>query len=148
MEYLDTNILVRYLTKDDPDQSARAYALLQEVEQGRRDVAMIEAAFAEVIFVLASKRLYNLPRAEIAKLLLPVVLLNGLRIGCKSSEKQVYISALYLYETTKLDFADILTIARMRNEGVHTVISFDTDFDQFSPAITRQEPQLPRQQAA
>jgi predicted nucleic acid-binding protein len=34
MEYLDTNILVRYLTKDDPEKSAKAYAFLQEVEQG------------------------------------------------------------------------------------------------------------------
>jgi len=61
MEYLDTNILVRYLTQDDADQSARAYAFLQEVEQGARSVAMTEAALAEVIYVLSSKKLYHLP---------------------------------------------------------------------------------------
>src|SRR5260370_38857467 len=100
MEYFDTNILVRYLTKDDPEKAARAYAFLQEVEQGARVVAMTEAVFAEVVFVLSSKRLYHIPRAEIVKRLLPVVMLKGLRIGCKSSEKQIYTDALPLIVTT------------------------------------------------
>ena len=142
MEYLDTNILVRYLTKDDPGKAARAYALLQEVEQGERIVAMTEAVFAEVVFVLSSKRLYHIPRAEIVQRFLPVVMLKGLRMGCKPSEKQIYTDALYLYETTPLDIADVLTVARMRYEGVQTVISFDTDFDRF-PDITRKEPGEP-----
>ena len=145
MEYLDTNILVRYLTKDDPEKAARAYAFLQEVEQGARTVAMTEAGFAEVVFVLSSKRLYHIPRHEIVKRLLPVVLLKGLRIGCKPSEKQIYTDALHLYETTPLDLADALTIARMRHEGVQTVISFDRDFDNF-PHITRKEPEKPSQE--
>ena len=145
MEYLDTNILVRYLTKDDPEKAAKAYAFLQEVEQGERVVAMTEAVLAEVISVLSSEKLYNLPRPEIVKRLLPVVMLKGLRIGCKPSEKQIYTDALHLYETTTLDVADVLTIARMRHEGVLTVISFDTDFDQFS-WITRKEPEKPSQE--
>ena len=145
MEYLDTNILVRYLTKDDPEKAARAFAFLQEVEQGVRTVAMTEAVFAEVIFVLSSKRLYHIPRAEIVKRLLPVVMLKGLRIGSKPSEKQIYTNALHLYETTTLDMADVLTIVRMRHEGVQTVISFDTDFDQFS-WIVRKEPEKSNQE--
>ncbi len=145
MEYLDTNILVRYLTKDDPNLAARAYAFLQEVEQGTRAVAMTEAVLAEAIYVLSSKRLYNIPRPEIVKRLLPVILLKSLRIGCKPSDKQVYTDALHLYETTTLDFPDVLTVARMRHEGVQTVISFDTDFDRFSD-ITRLEPEEPSQE--
>jgi len=73
-------------------------------------------------------------------------MLKSLRLGCKPSEKQIYTDALRLFETTKLDFVDVLTIARMWHEGVQTVISFDTDFDQF-PSITRQEPQLTEPQA-
>ena len=145
MEYLDPNILIRYLTKDDADQSARAYAFLQEVELGARSVAMTEAALAEVIYVLSSKRLYHLPRPVIVKRLLPVVMLKSLRIGCKPSEKQIYTDALRLFETTKLDFVDVLTFARMRHEGVQTVISFDTDFDQFS-WIARKEPEKSNQE--
>jgi predicted nucleic acid-binding protein len=144
MEYLDANVLVRYLTKDDPHLAARAYAFLQEVEQGERIVAMTEAVLAEVIYVLSSKNLYALPRPEMVKRLLPVVLLKNLRIGCKPSEKQMYTNALHLYETTSLDFPDVLIVARMRHEGVQIVISFDTDFDRF-PDIRREEPEEPMQ---
>lgn len=138
MEYLDTNVLVRYLTKDDPDLAARAYAILQEVEQGTRPIFMTEAVLAEVIYVLSSKRLYNIPRPEIVKRVLPVLLLKDLRIGCKPSDKQVYTDALHLYETTTLDFPDVLIISHMRHDGTQGVISFDTDFDDF-PDITRKE---------
>lgn len=142
MEYLDTNVLVRYLTKDDPDLAARSYAVLQEVEQGTRPVFITEAVLAEVIYVLSSKKLYNIPRPEIVRRILPVVMLKGLRIGCKPSDKQTYTDALHLYETTTLDFPDVLIIAHMRHEGVQNVISFDTDFDDF-PDLTRKEPGEP-----
>ena len=145
MEYLDTNVLVRYLTKDDPDLAARAYAVLQEVEQGTRPIFMIEAVLAEVIYVLSSKKLYNIPRPEIVKRILPVIMLKDLRIGCKPSDKQVYTDALHLYETTTLDFPDVLIISHMRHDGAQGVISFDTDFDHF-PDITRQEPEEPSQE--
>ncbi len=147
MEYLDTNIILRYLIKDDPDKAARAYALLQQVEQGNRIVATTEAVIAEVIYVLASKKTYNVPRSEIVKLLQPVLMLKGLKIGCKAAEKLMYADALTLYATTKLDFADAIILARMKYEEVTTIISFDTDFDRF-PYVTRVEPELAENQAA
>src|SRR2546423_14422563 len=144
MEYLDANVIIRFLTKDDPDQSERAYAVLQEVEQGTRPVFLTEAGLAEVISVLSSKKLYHLPRPEIVKLILPIILLKGLRIGWKPSDKQLYTDALHLYETTTLAFPDVLIIAHMRHEGAQAVISFDTDFDTF-PDLTRNEPEKIRQ---
>ncbi len=140
MEYLDTNIILRYLLKDDPDKAARAYALLQEVEQGNRTVATTEAVIAEVIYVLSSKRTYNLPRDLVVKRLMPIIMLKGLKIGCKAVDKRMYADALTLYKTSPtLDFADAIILARMKHEGVTTIISFDTDFDDF-PNVTCVEP--------
>ena len=147
MEYIDTNIILRYLLKDDPDKAARAYSLLQEVEQGNRTVATIEAVIAEVVYVLASKKTYHIPRDVIAQRLLPIILLKGLKIGCKATEKQMYADALNYYATTKLDFADAVILAHMKHEGVTTILSFDTDFDDF-PEITRKEPEPAKKEAA
>src|SRR5436309_2002615 len=108
MEYIDTNILVRSLSQDDPEKAARTDALLQEVQQGRRMVATTEAVIAEVIYVLSSKKTYHLARAEIVKRLLPILMFTGLRIGSAPSEKQMYADALNLYTTTQLDFTDAL----------------------------------------
>jgi predicted nucleic acid-binding protein len=59
---LDTNVLLRYLTDDDPDHAERALRLLQRVEAGERSVLLTEGVLIEIVQVLASKRLYNLPR--------------------------------------------------------------------------------------
>jgi uncharacterized protein len=147
MEYIDTNIILRYLSKDDPDKAARAYALLQEVEQGKRIVITTEIVIAEVLYVLSSKRTYNVPRQEIVKRLLPVLMLKGLKIGCKPSDKLMYADALNLYAITNLDFADALLIARMKQDNIMVINSFDSDFDAF-PEITRREPELPEKHAA
>jgi len=61
MKFFDTNIIIRYLTRDDPEKAARAYAFLQEVEKGNEIVTTTEAVIAEGVHVLSSKRLYNYP---------------------------------------------------------------------------------------
>jgi predicted nucleic acid-binding protein len=141
MEYIDTNIIIRYLTKDDPEKAKRAFALFQAVDQGTQAIAITEAVIAEVIYVLSSKRLYNLSRAEITKRFLPILLLKGASIGCKPADKPIYAQALHLYATTGLDFTDTLILAKMRQAGIRVVYSFDTGFDRF-PDIVRKEPEV------
>src|SRR5690349_12275240 len=112
MEYIDTNIIIRYLTKDDPEKAKRVYRLLQAVDRGERTIFITEAVIAEVIYVLSSKRLYNLKRSEIAKRFLPILLPKGVFLGCKPSDRNMYTQALHFYATTSLDFADALILAR------------------------------------
>src|SRR4051812_18628177 len=124
MENIDTNIIIRYLTKDDPDKAERVYALFQLVGRGDRFVSITEAVIAEVIYVLSSKRLYNLPRIEIAKRLLPILLLKGVNIGCKPADKYMYTQAMHIYATTAIDFTDALIVSKTRQTETKTVISF------------------------
>src|SRR5438105_465375 len=106
MKFLDTNIIIRYLTRDDAEKAARAYAFLQTVETGAEEVTTTEAVIAEVIHVLSSKHVYNYPREEIVKRLLPVLQLKGLRLP----HKKWYIEALLLYAQQKIDFVDVLIV--------------------------------------
>lgn len=142
MKFLDTNIILRYLTKDDPEKAARAYAFLQEVEKGSEMVTTTEAVITEIVHVLSSKRLYNYPRAAIVKRLLPVLQLSGLRLP----KKHLYREALVLYAQTTIDFVDVLVVVKMKQQRIKTLVSFDRDYDQF-PFITREEPQLQKQAA-
>src|SRR5947209_5620587 len=135
MKFLDTNLIIRYLTRDDPAKAARAYAFLQEVEKGNEVVTTTEAVIAEIVHVLSSKRIYNYPRADIVKRLLPVLQLKGLRF----LDKNICIDALVLYAQTTIDFVDCLVVAKMKRKGIKTLVSFDHDFDNF-PFITREEP--------
>jgi predicted nucleic acid-binding protein len=142
MKFLDTNVIIRYLTRDDPEKAARAYAFLQEVEKGNEVVTTTEAVIAEVVHVLSSKRLYNYPRADIVKRLIPVLQLKGLRLA----NKNLYGDALMIYAEKGIDFVDALVVVKMRQKGINTLVSFDHDYDDF-PFITREEP-APHKQAA
>ena len=48
---LDTNVLVRYLVQDDPDQSARATALIEGLDEQRRGFVSI-VVLVELSWVL------------------------------------------------------------------------------------------------
>lgn len=133
--FLDANIVLRYLTQDNPDQAARAYALLQQVEAGTLVVTTSEAVIAEIVHVLSSKALYNVPRDEIRTRLTAFIMLKGLKI----QHKRTYLRALDVYVGTNIDFVDALSIAQMERTKMITILSFDRDFDRI-PGIARQEP--------
>jgi predicted nucleic acid-binding protein len=126
-EFLDANVVIRYLTQDNPDQTARATKLLQQIETGERHVTTCEGVLVEIVQVLSSKRLYNFPRVDIASSLSDVVRLRGLHLP----HKLTYLRALDLYASANLDFVDTLALAHMERGKIQTTVSFDHDFDRF-----------------
>lgn len=135
IEFLDTNLIIRYLVKDNYEQAQRAYRFLQEVESGLIQITTSEAVIAEAVYVLSSKALYNLPRQIIQSDLAPVISLKGLKLP----HKKTYLRALELYATINIDFVDALNVAHMERTGITTILSFDKDYDRV-PGITRREP--------
>jgi predicted nucleic acid-binding protein len=134
LPYIDSNILVRYIARDHPAHAARARALLERLEDGRLTATTCEAVLLEVVQVLSSKALYNLPRADIAAFLTRFLDLKGLKLPHKRATAQ----ALARYGASNLDFTDCLIVEHMAAEGSATVFSFDTDFDKI-PAVSRRE---------
>jgi predicted nucleic acid-binding protein len=134
-EFVDASVFIRYLTSDNPDHSLRARAYLEDLEAGRVSSITREGVLVEVVFVLASKQLYNLPRATIADALGGIILLPGLHLPNKS----VYIRALELYAQKNLDFVDALNVAHMEHERVRTIVSFDRGYD-LVESVRRREP--------
>jgi predicted nucleic acid-binding protein len=138
--YLDTNPIVRFLTRDDPDQAAQSRAMFERAARGEVTLLVPETVVVEVVNVLSSRATYNLPRAEIRRHLGNVLSLRGLRIP----QKRTYRRALELWVDTPSvrDFTDVLHVAHMERLGISAIASFDHDVDRF-PQITRHEPPLP-----
>ena len=133
--FIDTDIVIRYLTGDDPKKQAQSAALLRRVENGALVVAAPVTVFADCVFVLSSPRLYHLPRVEVAALLMPLVRLPHLVIR----NRRELIQALGLYANTSLDFGDCMIVASMQLSGASIVYSYDQDFDGLA-GIIRKEP--------
>ncbi len=131
----NTNVIIRYLTADEPDQSRRALAFLQRVETGEQVVTTCEGVLVEAVPVLSSKRLYNLPRRQVAAALTDVLDLRGLQVA----QKPLCRRALGLYGSSNLDFVDALAVAHMEHARLSTIVTFDRDFDGV-PGVSRREP--------
>jgi predicted nucleic acid-binding protein len=135
MKFLDSNVILRYLTRDDPKKAENCYELFQKVKKGEIELTTCEAVIAEVIYVLSSSTLYNLPRDEICSLLLPIINLSGLKLP----QKRLYIRALYIYASKNIDFEDALSFAYMEKRQINEIYSYDCDFDKLEE-LKRLEP--------
>lgn len=134
VRFLDTNILLRYLTRDDDKKAQRAFDLLIRVEQGEEKVVTSSLVIFETVFTLQS--FYKLPRQEIKALVLPIISLRGLHLPGKS----VYYQAFDFYTTKNISFADAYNAAYMLSEQISDIYSWDTDFDKIE-GITRLAPE-------
>ena len=137
MRFLDTNIIIRFLTRDDPVKAAACYRLFQQADSGDERLFTTETIIAEVSYVLTSSRLpYQLSHREIRDRLIPIIMLDGLRMP----QKDTCVSALEIYASFPyLDFEDALAVAYMKQNGIEEIVSYDTDFDRVA-GIERIEP--------
>lgn len=131
--FLDTNLLLRYLTRDDERKAGAALNLLLRVERGEERVVTTVMVIFETIFTL--QRGYKVSRADIQQQILSILGLRGLTLP----NKDLLEEALELYARTPLSFVDAFNVVSMRHQGLHEIYSWDTDFDGV-PGITRVEP--------
>lgn len=137
MPFIDANVFIRYLTRDDPKKADACFALFQQAKRDEIALVTTEAVVAEVVYVLSSKQLYALSRREIRALLYPLLSLPGLKLA----GRKAYLRALDLYAIYKIDFEDALIVAQMERQGETELYSYDRHFDQV-PGITRLEPEV------
>ncbi len=125
--FLDTNLIIRYLTQDSPDQAARGEVALY----------VSESVVVEAVNVLSSQVTYHLPRREVARHLGNIFSMSGFKIPAK----QTYRRALELWVSTPpvRDFVDALLVAQAERLKIPAIASFDSDFDRF-PTIKRLQP--------
>lgn len=134
--YLDTDVIVRLLTGDDPEKRVAATALFQQIEKGDLTVAAPDTVIADAVYVLSSPRIYHLPRAQVAALLAPLVRLPHFHV----QNRRAVLDALHLYGTMGgFDFGDAMLIASMQHENSQTIYSYDRHFNRIA-GIRRLEP--------
>jgi len=131
--FLDTNVLVRHITVDDPIKARAARELLLRVERGEEQVASSPLVVFETIFTLQS--FYQVPKQRIRALLLPLINMPGLSLP----DKRLYEPAFDLWVQSPMSFADAYNSVYMQANQLTEIYSWDTDFDRV-PGITRLEP--------
>ena len=115
---LDTNVLVRYLVRDDVQQAEVARRILESLAAERPGFVCREVT-VELVWVL--NRSYDLSPQKIAAVLLELLATEGIVI---ESAGDVAHAALQ-YGTRRADFADLMILAAARRQGAHPIYTFD-----------------------
>lgn len=130
--FLDTNIFLRFLTRDEPVQAEACRRLFERAEAGEVQLTTSHLALAEIVWTLESY--YRLKREDIAGTLRDLLAMTSLRI----ERRKMIREAISLYAATKVDFIDAYHAAHLRGRKIAGICSFDRDFEVLG--ITRFEP--------
>ncbi len=133
LAFLDTNILLRHLLHDVPEQSRPATALIERIEAGAIRVRLTETVVFEAVFTL--QRTYKRTPRAIQDALLPILELPGVMLPRKARLRRAFA----LYVGHHLPFADAYHAAFMHDVGLREIYSFDEHFNRIS-GLTRLEP--------
>jgi predicted nucleic acid-binding protein len=131
--FLDTNVLMRYFTDDDPVKARSALTLIERVERGEERVVITPPVIFEVIFLL--ERSYKIPKARVRDMVREVLALRDLQLA----EKTICRRALDLFVQENISYPDAYNAIWMQQKGVTEVYSWDREFDRVS-ALVRVEP--------
>lgn len=132
--FLDTNVILRHVLSDNPDQSPRATEYFREIAKGDRSVQISDLVVFESVFTL--QKTYGMPREAIRDTLWPLMTLSGISLA----NKQIYRAVFDLYVARRsLSFADCYHVELVKGIDPPRIVSFDRGFDRL-PEITRIEP--------
>lgn len=115
---LDTNVLARFLTQDDPDQARAASDLISDLTVDSPGFICREV-LVELVWVL--QRGYKFSRTDISSVLEGLLSASELVID----EADAIGSILQLYETKGFGFSDLMIRQAARRSGSHHLATFD-----------------------
>jgi predicted nucleic-acid-binding protein len=116
---LDTNVVVRYLTQDDPRQAAAATRLFEKVLSAGNPGFITAITLCEIAWVLAD--CYGADKSRIGEVI------SGL-LGSKQvivEHAELAWKAMRAWEASGADFSDALIAQVALSHGASRVLTFD-----------------------
>ena len=118
---LDTNILVRYITLDVPEQARIAERLLNQLTPSRPGFVSREVAL-EIVWVL--ERSYKFSRTQIVEVLTTMIGAENLVVEFDEDIARATI----IYEQSGTDFSDLAILMAYKRVGCEILFTFDRKF--------------------
>lgn len=119
MKGLDTNVLVRFLVKDDPKQAARAVSFMRGACTADAPCLVNRVVLCELEWVLESA--YGYPRSTVAEVLGKILRTSELLV----EDADEAWAALRAYREQGADFSDCLLARTNLSQGCDATATFD-----------------------
>ncbi len=133
--FVDADVIVRLIAGDDRKKQERVVALFERVENGELVLWSTDVTIADCVFVLSSRKLYDMSRNQITERLTTLLRLANFKVN----NKEALIEALANYSSMSIDFSDLFLAATTKLSKLSLIFSYDRHFDKVS-GITRKEP--------
>ena len=115
----DTNIVLRYLLRDEEDQYAKATEFFENVRVGKERAVLLESVLVECVYVLT--KFYKVPKREAADILTMLLQYKGVA----NTDRKTLVEALRIFADQNLDIVDCILLAKAK-QGKGRLFSFDT----------------------
>lgn len=116
---VDTNLFLRYLLNDIPQQADAVDKILKEAAEGKLELWTNPMVIAEIIWTCESY--YELPRSE-TRDKVPMILNTP---GLEVEDADLVAEAVVLYAERGVDFIDACNACWMRDRGILNIYTFD-----------------------
>jgi len=131
--FVDTNVFLRFLTKDDPATFERCRDLFRKGIEGEVILVTSGMVIAELIWTLLSY--YKVPKAEVVEKMAVI-------IGTKSidiPDRDIIVESLILFGRKNVDYIDAYNTMFMKRHRLEEIYSYDRDFEEIE-SVKRLEP--------
>lgn len=121
MKLVDTNVILRFLVKDNTKMYQATKKLFERVVNLQEKLEVKLCVLFEVVYVLSGY--YGRPRNEIKNILTVFCQSKGIHLR----KKNVVFLALQLFDETKYDFVDCYLAAEIKLGNIKEIYTFDSD---------------------
>ena len=117
--FADTNLFLRYLTNDVPEQADAVEGLLRQAGAGEMTLVTNSLVIAEIVWTLES--FYHLNRKDVKAKVLAILNTPGLEIA----DADLILHALDGYADKNMDFIDAYNAAWLSAQKMTAICTFD-----------------------
>jgi predicted nucleic acid-binding protein len=117
--FVDTNLFLRYLTNDVPEQADAVEELLHKAANGEVTLLTNSLVIAEIVWTLES--FYRLERTDIKEKVVAILNTPGLKVV----DADLVLQAITGYVEKNVDFIDAYNVAWMLSHGITSAYTFD-----------------------
>ena len=128
--FVDTNLFLRYLTNDVPDQADAVEELLRRAAAGNIMLVTNSLVLAEIIWTLES--FYALSKRAIHEKVLAILNTPGLEV----IEVGLVLQAITWYVKQNVDFIDAYNVAWLLDQDMNIAYTFDRKHFTRLPDVT------------
>jgi len=131
--FVDTNVFLRFLTKDDPAMFERCRDLFRKGIEGEVILVTSGMVIAELIWTLLSY--YKVPKAEVVEKMAVIIGTKGIDIP----DRDIIAESLILFGRKNVDYIDAYNAMLMKRHRLEEIYSYDRDFEEIE-SVKRLEP--------